>query len=378
MRIALVLLAACATTPPGAPAPVAGTPTAPAEACEPAGTLTLFAIPPPLALDWSTPNQLLSSVIASRSAATDLVKAGDAAMTHSIGHVNVQLDCGDLSIPLTGQTDTGGSEDWQAGTDGAGLLLRDTPGALDAMADIGDPADTAADIAAREASGHLTRVSFRVNRAMCQRLKSFVDEYVARGAYHHYDGAARARRFEGAGCAIFGAGVVDVGGLLRRSLMTPAWARTEMIGSARIGDFLGAGHYRYGGNLVAVDDAGTHWVWPQGVDVPASATSPVVIYSRVLDAWHGPEDAPFDVPGLTGAMQTQLPFTIYDPEMIAEWAEGVWLDATDHGTATALGVPWTAGTVESVHEITYDASCVQPQTIAFDGDADDLFADSAQ
>jgi hypothetical protein len=380
VRILLVLLAACATTPgaPEAPDAPAPTLTVPGQACETAGTLTLFAIPPPVALDWSTPNRLLSSVIASRSAAADLVKAGDAAITHSIGHVNLQLDCGDLSIPLTGQTDTGGGEDWQAGTDGAGLLLRDTPGALDAMADIGDPAETAADIAARQASGNVTRVSFRVNRAMCQRLKSFVDEYVARGAYNHYDGASRARRFEGAGCAIFGAGVVDVGGLLRRSLMTPAWARTEMIGSARIGNFLGEGHYRYGGNLVAVDDAGTHWVWPKGVDVPASATSAVVIYSSVLDAWHGPEDAPFAVPGLTGAMQTQLPFTIYDPQMIAEWAEGVWLDAIDHDTATALGVPWTADSVGAAHEIVYDASCVQPQTIAFDGDADDLFADSDQ
>jgi hypothetical protein len=380
VRIALTFLAglaACATTTPEAPAPApAATPTTSAQACDPAGTLTVFAIPPPVALDWSTPNKLLSSVIVSRTAASNLVKSGDAAITHSIGHVNIQLDCGDLSIPLTGQTDTGGSEDWQAGTDGAGLLLRDTPGALDAMTDIGDPTETAADIAARQASGHLTRVSFRVNRAMCQRLKSFVDEYVARGAYNHYDGASRARRFEGAGCAIFGAGVVDVGGLLRRSLMTPAWARTEMIGSARIGNFLGTGHYRYGGNLVAVDDAGTHWVWPKGIDVPASATSPVVIYSSVLDAWHGSDDAPLAASGLSGAMQTQVPFTIYDPEMIAEWAEGVWQEAIDNGSATALGVPWTAGTVESVHEITYDASCVQPQTIAFDADNDDLFVDS--
>jgi hypothetical protein len=76
-------------------------------------------------------------------------------------------------------------------------------------------------------------------------------------------------------------------------------------------------------------------------------------------------------------MQTQLPFTIYDPELMAEWAESVYLDAIDHGTATSLGVPWTASTVDAVHEITYHASCVQPQTIAFDADADDLFADSA-
>ena len=370
----LALLAACATTPTSeAPVP-APTFTASGQACDPpAGRLTLYAIPPPIALDWSSPNKLLGSVLASRTAASQLVKAGDAAITHSIGHVNVELDCGDLSIPLTGQTDTGASNDWQAGTNGAGLLLRDTPGAMDAMPDIGDPVDTAADIAARSASGRLVRITFVVNRAMCQRLHDFHAAYVASGAYAHYDGAMRARRLEGAGCAIFGAGMVDVGGLLRRSLITPAWARTEMIGSARIASFLGAPAYRYGGNLSAVAPDGTHYVWPKGIDVPAPNANPVWIFSSILDAWNGPEDVAFDVPGLTGAMQTELPFTIYDPEMMADWAESLWAQ----GTAQSLGVTWTAGVSDAgAHEIVTDASCVAPQTIAYDADNDDLFEDS--
>ena len=370
-----LLLVACAASPSVAPAPAPGPlPTVQGEACPaPAGRLTLYAIPPPIALDWSSPNKLLDSVLASRAAASQLVKAGDAVITHSIGHVNVELDCGDLSIPLTGQTDTGASSDWQAGTNGAGLLLRDTPGAMDAMPDIGDPADTAADIAARSASGRLVRITFVVNRAMCQRLHDFHAAYVAAGAYTHYDGASRARRLEGAGCAIFGAGMVDVGGLLRRSLMTPAWARTEMIGSARIANFLGTPSYRYGGNLSAVDATGTHYVWPKGQDVPAPAAKAVWIFSSILDAWNGPEDVAFDVPGLTGAMQTQLPFTIYDPERMAEWAEDLWTQ----GTAQALGVTWTAGVSDAgAHEITTDASCIAPQTIDYDADNDDLFEDS--
>ncbi len=370
--LACLLLAACTTTA------VAPTPSPPAAAPEhigcpvPAGKLTIYAIPPPVALDWSTPNQLLGSVIASRTAAADVVKSGEAAITHSIGHVNVELDCGDFSIPLTGQTDQGGG-DWQAASDGAGLLLRDTPGGLD---DTLDPSDTAADIAARQASGRVTQIAFTVNAPMCQRLRSFYDAYVAAGAYTHYDGAMRARHLEGAGCAIFGAGVIDVGGLLRRSLITPAWARTEMIGSARIANFLGTGSYKYGGNLVARDAAGTHWIWPKGQDVPASATTPVVIDSAVLDAWSGPEDPPFGVPGATGEMASKLPFTIYDPELMSEWAEQVWVDATDHDTATALGATWTAGYAGHAHEITYDAGCVRPQTIDFAADNDDLFADS--
>jgi hypothetical protein len=377
MRYLFLAFAACATTPSIDPAPAAigvlhdHPVTCPAAA----GTLTIYAIPPPVALDWSTPNKLLGSVVASRSAAADVVSAGEAAITHSIGHVNVQLDCGDLSIPLTGQTDTGGGE-WQAASDGAGLLLRDTPGALDDMASIGDPAETAADIAARQQSGRVTQIAFTVNRATCQRVRAFYDAYVAAQAYTHYDGAFRARRLEGAGCAIFGAGVIDVAGLLRRSLMTPEWARTEMIGSARIANFLGAGKYAYGGNLVARDDRGTHWIWPKGQDVPASATHPVIIDSTVLDAWSGAEDQPFGVPGATGEMASKLPFTIYDPELMSEWAEQVWLDATDHDVAMALDVPWTASHAATAHQITTDAHCVTPQSIDFVADNDDLFIDS--
>jgi hypothetical protein len=381
MRIfASCLLAACATTSvePTPPDPPSITVTTVAPDCPaPAGKLTIYAIPPPVALDWSTPNALLGSVIASRTAASDVVKSGEAAIGHSIGHVNLQLDCGDLSIALTGQTDQGGG-DWQAASDGAGLLLRDTAGAMDDMDGIGDRDQTIADIAARQQAGRVTQISFTVNRAMCERVKSFVDAYVASGAFQHYGGAHRARRMEGAGCANFGAGVIDVGGLLRRSLVTPEWARTEMIGSARIANFLGWGGYAYGGDLVARDDAGTHWLWPKGQTVPASNTSPVLIYSSVLDAWSGPEDQDFGVPGATGEMATKLPFTIYDPEVMAEWAEQVWLEALDSpdGTANALGATWTAGRVANSHEITYDAHCVMPQAIDYTADDDDLFADS--
>src|SRR6185369_3094660 len=109
--------------------------------------LTVYAIPPAVSLDWSTSNKLLSTVMASRKASAALVADGDAAITHSIGHVNIELDCGDASIPLTGQTDRG-AMDWPAATDGACLLLRNMPGAMDHMPD-GDPVETANDIAAR-------------------------------------------------------------------------------------------------------------------------------------------------------------------------------------------------------------------------------------
>ncbi len=357
--------------------PPAQDPLPPGECPAPAGRLTIFALPPPVSLDWSSPNALLDTVQDSRTLGAELVDQHVVAMAHSIGHVNLELDCGEDSIPLTGQTNIDGN-DLDAVTDGAGLLLRDTAGALDHMPDIGDNAETIADIAMRQRSGMVSRISFTVNQAMCKRIKSFVDEYTAREAYKHYNGSFRARRMEGAGCAIFGAGIVDVGGLLRRSLFTPEWARSEMIGSARIADFLGDGKYEYGGNLVARTADGKHHVWPNGVDVPAPAGTPIWIFSPVLDAWNGPEDKPFPVAGLTGEMTNKLPFTIYDPQLMHEWAEKVWTEANGNetNTATAFDVPWTASTVESAKEVTYDAHCVQPQTLAFEADNDDLFLDS--
>jgi hypothetical protein len=75
-------------------------------------------------------------------------------------------------------------------------------------------------------------------------------------------------------------------------------------------------------------------------------------------------------------MRTRLPFTIYDPEMMADWAERVWQGAMEKGVATSLGAQWTASTDGLAHEVTFDASCVKPQTIPFTQDNDDLFLDS--
>ena len=175
----------------------------PGECPAAAGRLTVYALPPPVSLDWSSPNKLLGTVQDSRTAGAELVEQHVVAMAHSIGHVNLELDCGEYSIPLTGQTNVDGN-DLDAVTDGAGLLLRDTAGALDHMPDIGDNEETIADIAMRQRSGMVSRISFTVNQAMCKRLKNFVDEYTEKKAYEHYNGVFRARRMEGAGCAIWG------------------------------------------------------------------------------------------------------------------------------------------------------------------------------
>jgi hypothetical protein len=335
-------------------------------------------IPSPAPLDWSTPARLLSTTIASTLAGEALVAAGKAAMPHEIGHVNLELDCGDAGFPLTGQTGSGYTLSSLA-ADGAGVLLTEQSGSMNERSDsIGDNADTVKDIAARQASGLLTRMKLTVNQATCTRLKAFHDEYDAAQAYTHYGLQFRARRFEGSNCGMYGAAVIDVGGLLRRSLFTPAWTESLFIGSARLSSALQqAAYYPYGSATLARGAGGVDWFWASGSNIPASS-APILPGAAVMDAWTGPEDSPFAIAGaaLSGPLVSAAPLTLYDPSRMASWAEQVWSDAEAQGSAVALGVTWTAGTFEAVHEVTYDAHCITPQALPFAQDSDDLFEDS--
>jgi hypothetical protein len=71
-----------------------------------------------------------------------------------------------------------------------------------------------------------------------------------------------------------------------------------------------------------------------------------------------------------------VPYTLYDPALMAAWAEQVWARAQAQGSAASLSATWTADTVQAAHEVTYDAHSVTPQTIGFAEDNDDLFQDS--
>lgn len=91
---------------------------------------------------------------------------------------------------------------------------------------------------------------------------------------------------------------------------------------------------------------------------------------------HIEADAIEDAVVRVGPMSTAVPFTLYDPGLMAAWAEQVWAEAGAQGSASSLAATWTADTVLAAHEITYDARCVMPQTIPFASDNDDLFKDS--
>ncbi len=235
------------------------------------------------------------------------------------------------------------------------------------------------DVALRQQNGLLAQMSFLVNAQTCHRVKTFHDQYIAQGAYKRYGGDFRSRRFEGGGCAIWGADVVDVSGMLRRSQFAPIWTQSMMVGHARYSNVGGADHYDSGSNLVWRGPDGISQIWPHGVPIPSS-NAMIMPGTSVLETWTGPEDQSFGNDSLTGLMNTEVPFSIFDPMLMNHWAEKVWADANSSAThtTTALEATWTAGVVPGgkAHEIVTDAHCTQPQAIAFDQDNDDLFKDS--
>lgn len=337
-----------------------------------AGKLSLYLIPPPVRLDWSTPNRLIGDAVRAELRADDAVDDGDAALGHSIGHVHIELDCGANSIPLTGQT--GGSGSWQSALDGFGMLLRAFDGSMDA-ATPESAAKVKEDVRLREASGLISKMTFLVNEGVCKRVKSFHDEYVARRAYEAYGGHFRPRRFEGGGCGIFGADVLDVAGVLRRSVYTPIWVQSMMVGEGRFSNLFGADHYKSGSNLVWRGPDGKSVIWPRGVDIPSSGW-PIFPGSGRLDSWTGDEDDSFGITQASGPLDSQVPFSIYDPMLMQDWAERVWKDANTNGSARSLEATWKAKTNGRSHEIITDAHCTTAQTIPFTADNDDLFKDS--
>jgi hypothetical protein len=338
-------------------------PADPASCNEPvAGKLNIYMIPPSTALDWSTPNKLINTAIRSEISESILTGLGQAQLTHSIGHVNVELECGEDSIPLTGQT--GDTVSWKAAVDGFGLLLRSFPGHLNDQPE-GGRDDMREDIRLRTENGLLAKMSFLVNANTCRRVKSFYKAYEESGAYKRYGGDFRSRRFEGGGCAIFGADVVDVSGMLRRSQFTPLWAQSVVAGSKRIANAFSGEGYPTGSNLVAPGPDGKSLFWTGGETIAASKW-PILMGTEKLKVWSDDSD------------EFKVPFTIYDPMLMHDWAQKVWNEATANGSAQALETTWKASTEGRAHVVTTDAHCTQPQTIPFASDNDDLFKDSDQ
>jgi hypothetical protein len=317
---------------------------APAAAKPLSGLLTVWVIPPGAPLNWTTPNTLFRSMMASRTAADAAIKAGQAKLAHPIGHVHVQMSCQDadgkrLDIPLTGQT--GGGSEWQVGLDGLGILLRDWPGKLDHM-DAGNRADVIRDVFLRRAARRIYGMRFKIDDRMCKHLHGYYTWYDKSQAWKHYGGQFRPRRLEGSGCSAFGVSFLEVGGFLPRPSMTRDWARELRMDVERIANFPNGGAYPYGSNLIAWFNAPPLVLikWAKGVAVPAIRGPLVPIQSNTLDAWWDPRFQ-------------SVPLTLYDPELMGNWIAAIHRNLRAGGNDPT----WKIDNTETAEVIISDWSC---------------------
>jgi hypothetical protein len=193
------------------------------------GKLTVWIYPSPVGIDWSSPSKVAWSAVRNELARSPYP------FKHSIGHANIELECGGRKV-LSGMTSSGDSPEAKAlllERIGMGVLFRDFAGELE------KPEEIAMELPIRQAGGALTHLTVLLSDSTCSRLMQFHDEYEALGYGGHYGLVNRPRRGEGAGCTAYATAYLDVGGLILPE-MRSRWTKTirvpvDMIGGGEAG-----------------------------------------------------------------------------------------------------------------------------------------------
>ena len=176
--------------------------------------LTLYFIPSPVGMDWSTPANLAWSALKNRISFK----------SRFMGHVFVELDCGNEK-QLTGMV--GKNFDYlnQLLINGRGLavMYHSFDGSLEekdkVLAEIKELSET---------GERLNFVRFNLNENQCARAVTYLKEYREKNVGRYYGLANRPLYAEGAGCSAFGASFAEVTGVLDTDL-TEAWSHTVNI-----------------------------------------------------------------------------------------------------------------------------------------------------
>ena len=233
--------------------------------------LTLFTMPSPRKINWSSPRSLLNSAV------TNNLTFQHRSHKHAIGHVFIQLSHeGRKELILTGSVpspeDNSNDLVLKKGY-GLGILFHGMAGRLEKTEDL------QAEIVDRFESGRIAYIRFKLNDANYDRLKKYLEIYRKRGYGNTYNGLNRPREGLGAGCSAFGIAFVEVAGL-----MHPVW-REKWPVSVRIPNTLIGGPLT--GNKVSpwkVLKAGS-WAKESEPHRVLTLYEPYYMYEWILEEW---------------------------------------------------------------------------------------------
>lgn len=202
--------------------------------------LTIYFIPSPLGMNWSSPAKIASSALFNRLSFK----------SHFMGHVFVELQCGDKK-ELTGMV--GKNFDYLTQllvhNRGLGVLYHSFDGHLE------DKADVEEELKDFTASGsRINFVQYILNDGQCARAQTYLTEYREKNVGRYYGLANRPLHGEGAGCSAFGASFVEVVGFMDADIKD-AWTQTINIPLA----FAGPPLTEKGVNLFKLMFDGVSW-----------------------------------------------------------------------------------------------------------------------
>lgn len=175
--------------------------------------LTLYVVPSPLGMDWSSPAKIAWTALKNRISFKP----------RFMGHVFVELKCGE-EHELTGMT--GKNFDYlnQLLIEGRGfgILYHGFQGGLE------DKEVIEPELKEYLKTGYANFTRFLLNSPQCQRLMTYLKEYREHNVGRYYGLAHRPRFGEGAGCSAFGVSFSQVVNVLDQE-MKEAWSQTVLI-----------------------------------------------------------------------------------------------------------------------------------------------------
>ncbi|MFP5387043.1 MAG: hypothetical protein ACLGHN_13265 [Bacteriovoracia bacterium] len=175
--------------------------------------LTLYFVPSPKGIDWSTPSNLAISALKNKISMEP----------RFMGHVFVELTCGNKH-ELTGMTSKSFDYLNQLLVEqrGLGILYHSFEGKLE------DKESIQTELSGYLRTGYVNFTRFILNEKQCNRALSYLDEYRKNDVGRFYGLANRPRFGEGAGCSAFGVSFPDVLDILDHE-MKEAWSQTVNI-----------------------------------------------------------------------------------------------------------------------------------------------------
>jgi hypothetical protein len=187
--------------------------------------ITLYVIPPPVAMNWLSPQALLVSYIKGLTARNKYIKR-----RHPMGHVVVELhDSIHASIAgIVAESKADMAYRVYAKGYGLGILFTPLPGKME------EGSINTREIAERQKRGDVAYIRFRISSAAFSRLWRYLNEYKGLGYDKIYNGANKPREGKGAGCSSFGLSFIEIAGLLPPE-ETDKWKVTVNVPEKLIG-----------------------------------------------------------------------------------------------------------------------------------------------